>query len=166
MPERPLIKRHYYKIPLNEKFYIFSKRATILVYYLIRFKLRKIIPSEFKKETDVYQKYFPLHELNYVKRKLGIEKDDAMAAVKLLTYFHTLTGVIGQIIEMTPERAVRIESYCPAYNKFSKEFCSEVMSYPVFCSICRVLNPRITHTHETYLSGGDDTCKLVFELEK
>lgn len=163
---REIITRSYYHIPWNEKARLYASRLFILGGMILRQKLNRIIPYRLKTAREVFECYFPKYELAYVKEKLGIEGTDTMSAVKLLTYFHTLTGVIGEITEMSPERSVRIEHYCPLQKNVTKEFCSSVLSYPTFCAICHELNPKIEHQHTDYLSGGDDVCRLVFELKK
>lgn len=160
-----LIHKTYYSIPLNEKLKIYTMRVFVLGSLFIRLKLKKIIPFRFNLATEVFQYYFPKYELPYMKKKLSITSDDTTAAVKIATYFHTLTGVTGHIEEMSPDKSVRVEYKCPLQNKVSQDFCCSVLSLPVFTALCGELNENIEHRHTKYLSGGDSVCKLVFEMK-
>ena len=166
MEKRQIIRRDYYKIPLCEKLIIFVRRLLFLPYYFLRYSLRRFIKTDYTCLADVFKMYFRDYELQKVINILGINERDTTAAVKVLTYMHTLTGVIGEITEMTPKRSVRVESHCPSAKLFSQKFCEETLSVPSFSEISKAINPNIVHTHETFLSGGDCSCKLVFELKE
>jgi hypothetical protein len=162
--ERPLEHSHCYRIPCAERLYFFALRLSVLPAFWVRARLTSLVAGKRIPLSDVLARYFRDVELPRIQRKLGIEgQDDAIAAVKVLTYLHTLSGVIGQIIEMTPQRCVRLESRCPLSGVFSRHFCQCVLSYPTFTAIGTAIHPDLIHRHETYLSAGDEGCTLVFE---
>jgi len=162
--KKELITKSYYSIPLGEKVTIYSMRFFILGGLMLRLKAGRIIPFRYSSQSEVFQYYFPKYELPYIRKKIDISAADTTSAIKIVTYFHTLTGVTGKIVEMSPNRSVREEYSCPLQNKVSREFCSSVMSLPVFTKLCGELNGKIEHRHTSYLSGGDRICRLVFEL--
>ncbi len=164
--ERPLMRRDYYDVPFSERFFFYGRRLLLLPYLHLLHKLRKVVGSDMENRPDVFVKYFRDYELKRIIDKLGIGENDAIAAVKVLTYIHTLSGVRGEITEMTPRRSVRIEKHCPAAKYLTRKFCRDTLSFPTFCALSRAINPKLVHTHESFLSGGDDTCELVFELKE
>jgi hypothetical protein len=99
-------------------------------------------------------------------KELGIKERDAIAAVKVISYFHALTGTSGEIIEATPSRAVRIERACPCSDVWDYEFCSKVTSVPAIEGMCAAINPKIKFSHPKFINRGDDCCELVFELKE
>lgn len=165
MSERTLHENRYYKISLREKIILFGMRFTILPYLTLRYKLRRWIPTDLASGADVFQRYIPKHELPLVMKWLNLKGDDAITAIKALTYFHTLTGVTGEIVEMTPERAVRVETACPAAKYVDQDFCQNTMSCPAFTAVAQTINPDLIHRHDLYLSGGDDSCTMIFEMK-
>jgi len=163
--QKEIVNKSYYPIPLGEKATIYAMRIFILGGLVLRLKLRRIVPYRYSSLTEVFQYYFPRYELPYIRKKIDITAGDTISAIKIVTYFHTLTGVTGKIVEMTPNRSVREEYSCPLQSKVSREFCSSVMSLPVFTKLCGELNEKIEHQHTSFLSGGDRVCRLAFELE-
>ncbi|MBL7178441.1 MAG: hypothetical protein ISS66_21675 [Desulfobacteraceae bacterium] len=101
-----------------------------------------------------------------VLEELNIEERDAIAAVKVISYFHAITGTSGEVVEATPHRAVRIERACPCSDLWDHEFCSKVTSVPAIEGMCAAINPKLTFTHPKFLNRGDDRCEMVFELNK
>jgi len=88
---------------------------------------------------------------------------DARGAAQLLTMMHTMGGVEGEVVESTPQRAVRRERRCPFQEVWSVEMCRQ-FSPAIMEVICQVVNPKLTSYHTSYLSGGDPTCDIVFEM--
>jgi hypothetical protein len=164
MSERPMISRDYYRIPIWEKITIFGRRLLILPCYILLYKTRRLIPLGLDRPQDIVERYFPKWELGVILKRLGLVESDASTAIKVLTYLHTLTGVVGSVTEMSSERAVRVETHCPAARLLTREFCRDVISCPAFSAIGKAINADLVHTHETFLSGGDDTCTLIFEV--
>ncbi|MDY6795449.1 MAG: hypothetical protein SWK76_09265 [Actinomycetota bacterium] len=65
---------------------------------------------------------------------------------------------------MSPHRCVREERCSPGARFLSPGFCRDSVSGPAFQGLCKAINPDLVHSHTTCLSGGDDTCELIFEL--
>jgi hypothetical protein len=99
-----------------------------------------------------------------VLKELDIKERDAIAAVKVLSYFHAITGTSGEVTEATPRRAVRIERACPCSDVWDHEFCSKVGSIPAIEGMCAAINPKLIFSHPKFLNRGDDYCEMVFEL--
>lgn len=90
---------------------------------------------------------------------------DARGAAQLVTMLHTMGGVEGEVIESTPQRAVRREHKCPFQDVWTAEMCRQ-FSPAIMEVICQVVGPGLTTYHTSYLSGGDPTCDIVFQMEK
>ena len=115
---------------------------------------------------DIMYTYVKDHEASGLLKRLAIKERDATAAVKVATYMHNLTHPLGEITELTPHRSVRIEKHCPGARSLSRETCRDVISGPAFRGLCEAINPKLVHKHTRYLSGGDECCDIVFELEE
>jgi hypothetical protein len=163
--ERRLYGNQTYLIPAREKISIFARRLTVIPYLTLRYWLRGFIPTDMKEPGDIMHKYIRDYEAEMILDRLGVEERDATAAMKALTYMHNLTTK-GEITEMTPERCTRREIYCPGAKFLTPEFCRDVLSGPAFRGLCEAINPDLEHIHTTYLSGGDDVCELIFELNQ
>lgn len=164
MQERGLLKNSCYVISLREKLAIHFRRAVLIPYLILRYKLRRFIETEIKTPGDIARKYVRDYEAGKILNTLGIKERDAAAAIKAVTYMHNLTHPLGEITEMAPGRSVRVESHCPFARFLSRERCRDIISGPAFTGLCEAINPSLVHTHTTYLSAGDDACDLVFEL--
>jgi len=90
---------------------------------------------------------------------------DARGAAQLLTMLHTMGGVEGEVIESTPQRAVRRERKCPFQDVWPADMCRR-FSPAIMEVICQVVSPRLTTHHTSYLSAGDPTCDIVFEMKE
>jgi len=99
-------------------------------------------------------------------KKLNIKERDAIAAVKVLTYFHAISGTSGEVVEATPKRAVRIERSCPCSEDWDVDFCSKVTSIPAMQGICEAISPKLTCSHPKFIRRGDDRCEMVFEMKE
>jgi hypothetical protein len=163
--ERRLYMNQTYLIPAQEKISIFARRLIIIPYLILRYWLRGLIPTDMEEPGDVMRKYIRDYETEMILERLGVEERDATAAMKVLTYMHNLT-TRGEITEMTPGRCARRESYCPGAKFLTPGFCRDILSGPAFRGLCEAVNPELEHIHTTYLSGGDDVCELIFELNK
>jgi len=90
------------------------------------------------------------YEAEKVLQALGIEERDATAAVKASTYMHNLTHPLGEITEMTPQKSMRVEKYCPFAGLLSPGTCKELISGPAFRGLCEAINPNlVTLTRST-----------------
>lgn len=158
MTER-FMKKGSYDIPLIERLYFWGQRLLVIPCLLAMYAF-----GRYESITEVFIIYFRDYELKKIMRLLNVEQADAEAAIKVLTYIHSLSGVKGEIIEMSPFRCVRIERSCPAARFVSRRFCEQVMSYPTFTALGRAISPALIHSHPSFLSGGDKTCTLVFEM--
>ena len=165
MEERDLLKNSCYVIPMRERVSMFARRIILIPYLILRYKMRRFIPTDMENPGDVVRKYIRDYEAEKVLRALGIEERDAAAAVKASTYMHNLTHPLGEITEMTPHRSMRVEKYCPFARHLSPDTCKNLISGPAFRGLCEAINPNLVHTHTKYLSGGDDCCDLAFELK-
>ena len=89
----------------------------------------------------------------------------AKGAMDMLTTFHTAGGIKGEVIESTPTRAVRHETYCPFQGVWSGEICdkADALSFP---AICASLNPKIVFSRPKCLNKGDDYCEIIFEIKE
>jgi hypothetical protein len=163
--ERDLIKNACYVIPLRERLSIHARRLVLIPYLILRYKMRKFIPTDMENSGDVVRKYVRDYEAEKVLQALGIEERDATAAVKASTYMHNLTHPLGEITEMTPQKSMRVEKYCPFARLLSPGTCKELISGPAFRGLCEAINPNLVHSHTTYLSGGEDCCDLCFEMK-
>ena len=164
MQERGLLRNACYVIPMQEKLRIHTRRLVLIPYLILRYKMRRLIPTEMKAPGDVVRKYVRDYEAGGVLKTLGIQERDAAAAVKAATYMHNLTHPIGEIAEMTPQRSKRIERHCPFAKLLSPAQCKDLISGPAFRGLCEAIHPDLVHSHTTYLSAGDDACDLAFEL--
>ncbi len=99
-------------------------------------------------------------------KQLNIEERDAIAAVKVLSYLHAVTGTSGEVVEATPNRAVRIERHCPCSEFWDFEFCNRVTSVPAMEGICAAINPKLAFSHPKFITRGDDYCEIVFEMKE
>ncbi len=165
MKERDLLKNSCYAIPMREKISMFARRIVLIPYLILRYKMRRFIPTDMENSGDVVRKYIREYEAEKILRALGIKERDATAAVKASTYMHNLTHPLGEVTEMTPQRSMRIEKYCPFAKHFSPDTCKDLISGPAFRGLCEAINPNLVHAHTKYLSGGDDCCDLTFELK-
>ena len=165
MNERVVLKNSCYVIPLREKAYFFAMRLVLIPYLILRYKLRRFLPTDMEGPGDVARTYIRDYEARKVLKALGIDDRDATAAVKVASYMHNLTNPLGEITELTPERSMRVEKYCPFAKRFSPETCKDLVSGPAFRGLCEAINPNLVHSHTNYLSGGDDCCDLCFELK-
>ena len=166
MTERALLKNSCYVIPMRERMYIFALRLVLIPYLILRYKLRRFIPTDMENSGDVVRKYVRDYEAEKVLKALGMEERDATAAVKAAAYMHNLTHPLGEITEMTPQKSMRVEKYCPFAKRFSPDTCKHLISGPAFRGLCEAINPNLVHSHTKYLSGGEDCCDLCFELKE
>ncbi|MBI2916691.1 MAG: hypothetical protein HYY01_01745 [Chloroflexi bacterium] len=90
---------------------------------------------------------------------------DARGAVQLLTMLHTMGGVEGEVADSTPMRATRRERKCPFQDVWTADMCRQ-FSPAIMEVICRVVGPGLTTFHTSYLSAGDPTCDIVFEMQE
>ena len=120
MTERALLKNSCYVIPMRERMYIFALRLVLIPYLILRYKLRRFIPTDMENSGDVVRKYVRDYEAEKVLKALGIEERDATAAVKAAAYMHNLTHPLGEITEMTPQKSMRVEKYSPLPNAFPR----------------------------------------------
>lgn len=163
MQERALLRNACYVIPMREKLRMHARRFVLIPYLILRYWMRRFIPTDMEIPGDVVRKYVRDYEAEKVLRALGIEERDAAAAVKAATYMHNLTHPIGEITEMTPRRSERVEKHCPYARFLSPARCRDLISGPAFRGLCEAIHPNLVHTHTTYLSGGEDACDLAFE---
>jgi len=163
MHERALLRNACYVIPMREKLRMHARRFVLIPYLILRYWMRRFIPTDMEIPGDVVRKYVRDYEAEKVLRALGIEERDAAAAVKAATYMHNLTHPIGEITEMTPRRSERVEKHCPYARFLSPARCRDLISGPAFRGLCEAIHPNLVHTHTTYLSGGEDACDLAFE---
>lgn len=164
MTEIALLKNSCYVIPVREKASIFAMLLVLIPYLILRYKMRRFIPTDMEDPGDAVRKYVRDYEAEKVLRALGIQARDATAAVKVAAYMHNLTHPLGEITEMTPQKSMRVEKYCPFAKHFSPDTCKDLISGPAFRGLCEAINPNLVHTHTKYLSGGEDCCDLCFEL--
>jgi hypothetical protein len=163
--ERTLLNNACYVIPIREKLIMHARRLVLIPYLILRYKMRRFIPTDMENPGDVVRKYVRDYEAEKVLRALGIEERDSTAAVKATTYMHNLTHPLGEITEMTLQRSMRIEKHCPFARHLSPDTCKDLLSGPAFRGLCEAIHPNLVHTHTKYLSGGDDCCDLAFELK-
>lgn len=165
MKERDLLTNACYAIPIRERLGMHLRRFVWIPYLMLRYKLRRFLPTDMEHAGDVVRKYVRDYEAERVLKALGIETRDATAAVKAATYMHNLTHPLGEIVQMTPGRSERVERHCPYAGILSPARCRDLISGPAFRGLCEALHPDLVHTHENYLSGGDDSCNLIFEMK-
>jgi hypothetical protein len=166
MEERELLRNACYVIPMREKLSIHARRFVLIPYLILRYRLRRLIPTDMKAPGDVVRKYVRDYEAGRVLKALGIEERDAAAAVKAATYMHNLTHPIGEVTEMSPQRSERVERHCPFARILSPAQCKDLISGPAFRGLCEAIHPDLVHTHTTYLSAGEEACDLCFELKR
>ena len=102
MAERALLTNSCHVIPMRERAYFFGMRLALIPYLILRYKLRRLIPTDMEHSGDVVRKYIRDYEAEKVLKALGIEERDATAAVKVASYMHNLTNPLGEITELTP----------------------------------------------------------------
>jgi hypothetical protein len=93
---------------------------------------------------------------------LNIEERDASAAAKLTTH---IFRDMGEVVEVSPERAVREERICLHSKAWPVEYC-ELLHIPAMEAIAKTINPKLEARVEKFLSKGDDCCRTVFELKE
>lgn len=99
--------------------------------------------------------------------ELNIKERDATTAVRLLSYFYGLVGNSGEVVEATPDRAVRRESICICSDIWDFEFCNKVTGGPFLEGLCSAINPKLTFSHPKWMSRpGDGCCEVVFEMKR
>lgn len=166
MQERPLLRNACYVIPLRERLAIHLRRFVLLPYLYLRYRLRRVLPTQLREPGDIVRTYMRDHEAPRILRTLCIRDRDATAAVKVATYLHNLTHPLGDITEMSAERSVRIERHCPYARFLRPEICKNLVSGPAFRGLCEAIHPDLVHIHTRYLSAGDDCCDLTFEMKR
>lgn len=166
MQERELLTNACYVIPIRERLGIHLRRLVWIPYLILRYKMRRRIPTDMEHAGDVVRKYVRDHEAERILKALGIQERDATTAVKAATYMHNLTHPLGGITQMTPLRSERVERHCPYARLFSPEWCRDLISGPAFRGLCEAIHPDLVHTHTNYLSAGDDSCNLTFEMKQ
>ena len=95
MKERDLLRNSCYAIPMREKISMFARRIVLIPYLILRYKMRRFIPTDMENSGDVVRKYIREYEAEKILRALGIKERDATAAVKASTYMHNLTHPLG-----------------------------------------------------------------------
>ena len=91
-------------------------------------------------------------------------ESNARGAVEILSLLHNAGGVIGEVVESTPERAVRQERNCPWEGVWTLEMCQR-FDPRMMKTICTVLNPKLTLSRPKFLTGGDGCCEYIFEMK-
>ena len=94
--------------------------------------------------------------------ELKIEERDARAAAKLTTF---IFRDMGEVVESSPNRAVREERVCLHSKAWPVEYCL-LLHIPAMKAIARTINPKLEARVEKFLSKGDDCCRTVFELKE
>ncbi|MFC1964420.1 hypothetical protein ACFLWG_00215 [Chloroflexota bacterium] len=93
--------------------------------------------------------------------ELGIKERDAIGAIKILSFVHRN---MGDIVEATPERAVREERFCDYSNIWGPEWC-DLVSGSGLTGMVYAVNPKLVVSHEKMLTRGDNCCRIVVELK-
>lgn len=164
MKERDLLTNACYVIPIRERIGMHLRRLVWIPYLIVRYRMRRLIPTDMENAGDVVRKYMRDYEAERILKALRIEGRNAAAAVKAATYMHNLTHPLGEITQMTPQRSERVERHCPYARLLSPARCRDLISGPAFRGLCEAIHPDLVHTHRNYLSGGDDSCNLIFEM--
>lgn len=97
--------------------------------------------------------------------QLGIKEQNAIAAVKLISYVHTIGGIKGEVIEASPEKSIRIERECPMKDIYTYEICKNIVSLPVLQGICKAVGGNLVASHPKYMPKGDGVCEFLFEMK-
>ncbi len=153
-----------YKFEGEQRAKMVRKREAARVFEFTRALVNKFGPGVYDVLGETSRELTKKGTENVLK-ELDIKERDAIAAVKVLSYFHAITGTSGEVTEATPHRAVRIERECPCSTVWDHEFCSKVGSIPAIEGICAAINPKLVFSHPKFLNRGDDYCEMVFELK-
>jgi len=60
--ERALLKNSCYVIPIGERLRIFALRLVLIPYLILRYKMRRFIPTDMENSGDVVRKYIRDYE--------------------------------------------------------------------------------------------------------
>ena len=89
---------------------------------------------------------------------------NAKGMIEMLSAMHNNVGIIGEVIEATPKRAVRRETKCPFAGAWPAEWC-EIIHGPSLEKTAKMVNPKILVHRSKHLGKGDEYCEYAFELE-
>ncbi|MFQ5827273.1 MAG: L-2-amino-thiazoline-4-carboxylic acid hydrolase [Dehalococcoidia bacterium] len=87
---------------------------------------------------------------------------------KLERFLCQVTGIEGDIVEVSPNKGMVKVSFCPAaaqYKRVFPDLCPQVF-IGLERAIAGAVNPRLRVRGEKYIPRGDEICEIHCELEE
>ncbi|MFC1593160.1 hypothetical protein ACFL4C_04020 [Candidatus Omnitrophota bacterium] len=94
--------------------------------------------------------------------KLEIKEKDCIGAMKILSFVHR---DMGEVVEASPNRAVRLELRCPMLPLFGADWCIRV-SKSSLTGMANAVNPNIVLHQEEFACKGGSSCRVVYEMKE
>jgi len=148
----------------EQRFKMVRERSGISLVLYVEALVEKYGPEIYDVLGNVSRE-FAYTRYSKIINQLGIKEQNAIAAVKLISYVHTIGGIKGEVIEASPEKSVRIERECPMKDIYTYEMCKNIVSLPALQGICKALGGKVVVSHPKYMPRGDDVCEFVFEMK-
>ena len=158
------LKRYENMYDCEERFKMVKERSGISLVLYVKALVEKFGPQVYEVLGNVSRE-FAYSRYSKIINHLGIKEQNAIAAVKLISYVHTIGGIKGEVIEASPEKSVRIERECPMKNIYTYEMCKNIVSLPALEGICKAVGGNLVVSHPKYMPRGDDVCEFVFEMK-
>lgn len=101
-------------------------------------------------------------------KKFGIEGNDAAAFAKYEKFTQDILGQDGEIVELSPKRAVVRWHKCHLFDTskpvpLGTKVCDQTINYEA--TAAKLLNPKLKVTQTKHQTTGDPYCELVIEQE-
>ena len=158
------LKRYETMYDREQRFKMVRERSGISLVLYVEALVEKYGPEIYDVLGNVSRE-FAYTRYSKIINQLGIKEQNAIAAVKLISYVHTIGGIKGEVIEASPEKSVRIERECPMKDIYTYEMCKNIVSLPALQGICKALGGNLVVSHPKYMPRGDDVCEFVFEMK-
>ena len=158
------LKRYETMYDREQRFKMVRERSGISLVLYVEALVEKYGPEIYDVLGNVSRE-FAYTRYSKIINQLGIKEQNAIAAVKLISYVHTIGGIKGEVIEASPEKSVRIERECPMKDIYTYEMCKNIISLPALQGICKALGGNVVVSHPKYMARGDDVCEFVFEMK-
>jgi len=98
----------------------------------------------------------------------GLTERTLESVAKIINFTDDVYGVDGEWVEMTPDRAVKIEKSCPLAKQFPREVCTKMFAASM-TGIARGVtgDDRFVCKMPKCLAGKnpDDCCEIIIERE-
>jgi len=151
-----------------------AQRAVIQGYSakLPMMMVKAVVDKFGKKGWAVLQKaaeQFGRERAQILKEALEIDINDASSLGKVFDFEDGLSGVRGEWVESSPNRAKKLETKCVPFNVYKDfpPYCEKLL-YWIARATIKELNPNAEledFAKAKCMAHGDDVCELTIELK-